>query len=107
MSVSLRMASNVKKLPLQRKQFLDAVASLLSFTALDLALRIFFSFKVGPSVLLYGTPWTRPEIKKKLDPKGADHDFAEKAQTVSWHKNVQPSYTKYFPNQGRVDYDEK
>lgn len=90
-------------LSLWKKVAFTAIVSLLAFAGVDLALRAFFSLRVGPSVFLYGTPWARPEVSKKLNPKGAEHQDRD---NVAFHDNAQENYTKYFPHQRRVDTDE-
>ena len=44
-----------------KKVVFSAIILLAGFSILELEMRIFFSFKVGPSVLLYGTPFSRQE----------------------------------------------
>lgn len=71
--------------------FKKLTLAFISFSAmtltLELGLRIYYAIKVGPSALTYGI----------IEPVN-NH-------TVSDHGNNKGSYTTYFPNQKRVDYD--
>jgi len=57
---------------------------------LELGLRLFFAFWVGPSVLMYGTTPDKYHVDN---------------HTVSDHGNELGGYSKYYPNQVRVDHD--
>jgi hypothetical protein len=71
------------------------VTCLAGLIAFELAWRIVFAFKVGPSVLLYGTHLERRQIDT-AKPGG---------RTAILHENALGNYSKYFPNQARSDYD--
>jgi lysophospholipase L1-like esterase len=94
-------------LSLRKKIFFYVIIVATAVVGVELALRIAFALRVGPSVVLYGTPWVQPRYQQKLDPKGTQARHFDKVQTVSYHDNVLTSYSKYFPNQARVDFDEK
>jgi lysophospholipase L1-like esterase len=66
--------------------------------------RVYFSTQVGPSVLLFGTPWSRHQ--ERFDPKGVEMKKAEDESTVAFHRNVTASYSKYYPNELLFDRDE-
>ncbi len=66
--------------------------------------RVYFSTQVGPSVLLYGTPWSR--LQERFDPKGVEMKKAEDESTVAFHQNVTANYSKYYPNERLFDRDE-
>jgi lysophospholipase L1-like esterase len=70
----------------------------------EAVLRVYFSVRVGPSVLLYGTPVSRHQAR--FDPKGANLRAAQTDSTVALHLNEVGDYSKYFPNQTRSDRDE-
>jgi hypothetical protein len=104
----------------QKRIFFSIVTLLLSFFILELFFRAFFSFYVGPSILFYGTPFhrkqvgatptsssqapeTRPEAKtfwRRMTP-----DEWLKRRNVETHPNELEGYSKYFPNQKRIDFD--
>jgi lysophospholipase L1-like esterase len=67
---------------------------LVSFLVLEVGFRAVLAFRVGPSVLYYGTPFQRQTIP------GAPTNH-----TVMQHANHQPGYTKFFPNEFKVDHD--
>ncbi|HET9360297.1 MAG TPA: SGNH/GDSL hydrolase family protein [Vicinamibacterales bacterium] len=66
--------------------------------------RAYFSTQVGPSVLLYGTPWSRHQ--EKFDPKGVEMKKAEDESSVAFHQNVTAGYSKYYPSELLFDRDE-
>ncbi len=66
-----------------------------SFLLLELGVRAWFSFRVGPDVLLWGTQWHRDRWQQKF----------MRGQNVFEHNNAQTGYSKYFPNQKRSDVD--
>ena len=71
---------------------------------LELVLRGFFSLKVGPDVMLFGTPWCcRDQVS--FDRKGAARKLNKQAHDVMYHTNVQNNYSKYRPYQKRVDHN--
>ena len=81
-------------------------AALVVVTALFLeaATRVFFSFSVGPRLLLYGTPWHRNQMKPS-DPTAADR-WADSVQNHQNHVGdyhayvrTETTYSKYFPHE--------
>lgn len=77
----------------------------------ELSLRAYFSVIAGPNVFFYGTRFGSPyrsidrdsyKKKKKAEIKAE----IEKNHSVMFHENVTSNYSKYFPNQERVDHDE-
>ncbi len=93
------------------------VLSVVSMLVSELALRSFFAFKVGPSVLLYGTRYSHDvrHFDEAFEPAArpdnpqfrANLKFRRENQdTVAWraHRTLR-GYTKYHPNQVRVDRD--
>ncbi|NND45691.1 MAG: hypothetical protein HKN58_10230, partial [Xanthomonadales bacterium] len=67
--------------------------ALASALLLEAGARVYFSVRVGPDVLLYGTRWHRDAIKARY----------MRGQNVFEHDNDQPGYSKYFPKQARRD----
>jgi hypothetical protein len=94
----------------REKKFLFYIITLLAFSLiLELSASTYFAFKVGPSVLLYGTrfhhkgiqvPETRPEAKNYVS--GLEWTIQ---RTVISHPNKLSGYSKYFQNQKRIDFD--
>ncbi len=104
----------------KKRLVFTVLAGLLSVSIAELGVRVLFAFKVGPSVLLYGTPFqrrqvlipaeaavqspgARPEAKTYL----ADKTWNEwtRVQTVALPGNESAGFVKYFPNQQRFDLD--
>jgi lysophospholipase L1-like esterase len=97
------------------------VLFLFVFGLIELAVRVYFSTVVGPSVLLYGTGLARQSVDPTdqqapavdtSQQKEAKHYLAtsKRAQwtnrTVEQHQNpVAGGYSKYYPNQSRFDFD--
>jgi len=77
-----------------RRITLYVVMLLVSFMVLEAGFRAVLAFRVGPSVLYYGTPFQRQNVPVKTD----NH-------TVMKHGNSQQGYTKFFPNELKVDHD--
>ena len=84
-----------------------AAAILATFLVIEVGTRVIFALRVGPSVLLYGTPFERLGAPKLLSDADASNERAEldRKHTVMVHRNEQRGYSKYYPNQERVDYD--
>lgn len=66
----------------------------ISLLVLEAGFRAILAVRVGPSVLYYGTPFQRHSFPLKSD----NH-------TVMQHGNAQSGYTKFFPNEVKVDHD--
>jgi hypothetical protein len=79
--------------PVRRMTFY-VVTLLVSFLVLEAGFRAVVAFRVGPSVLYYGTSFQRQNVPAKSD----NH-------TVMKHGNYQQGYTKFFPNELKVDHD--
>ena len=62
---------------------------------LEVGIRVYFSFRVGPDVLLYGTHWHRVATQARF----------MRGQNVFEHENKKAGYSKYFPYQARRDVD--
>jgi lysophospholipase L1-like esterase len=102
-----------------KKKLLFSVLTLAAtFLLLELCFRVFFAFYVGPSVLLYGTPFARKAVRvtpallaQKAEPEAKT--FMNKMTIEEWrqrrtvvtHPNELQGYSKYFPNQKRIDFD--
>jgi lysophospholipase L1-like esterase len=70
------------------------VMVLVSLLVIEAGFRAVLAFRVGPSVLYYGTPFQRQDVSAKPD----NH-------TVMKHGNSQQGYTKFFPNELKIDHD--
>ena len=79
--------------PVKRMTFY-VVMALVSFLVLEAGFRAVLAFRVGPSVLYYGTRFQRQNI-----PAASDN------HTVMKHGNLQQGYTKFFPHELKVDHD--
>lgn len=93
-----------KRLSLRKRIVFTVFMICIPFLFLEFAVRTYFSFQVGPRVMLYGTPWSR--YQAEFDPKGAGAREAEEESTVAFHDNVVANYSKYYPNQRLIDKDE-
>jgi len=103
----------------RKKILFSSITLLLMGLILELCFRVFFAFYVGPSVLLYGTPLARHEVqadsvsshKPETEPEAKT--FLQKMTKEEWnrlrnvevHPNEFLGYSKYFPNQKRIDFD--
>ena len=78
--------------------YLGMVSCLLFVALLELGLRIFFAFRVGPDLLLYGfvDPYRRV---------AAESSDINQWHSVQFHDNEQNGYSKYIPHQKRTDFD--
>ena len=87
---------------------------------LEMGARAYFAFRVGPSVLLYGTRFLRKQVQPASQSSIQDRgtkpeakiylsrmtkDEWSKRRTVITHANNLSGYSKYFPNQKRIDFD--
>ncbi|MGE0643752.1 MAG: SGNH/GDSL hydrolase family protein [Nitrospira sp.] len=70
------------------------VMVLISVLVLEGGFRAVLAFRVGPSVLFYGTPFHRHAMPGPT----TNH-------TVMQHGSHQPGYTKFFPNEVKGDHD--
>lgn len=70
------------------------VMGLVSLLVLEVGFRAVLAFRVGPSVLYYGTRFQRQNVPAQTD----NH-------TVMQHGNLQQGYTKFFPHELKVDHD--
>lgn len=93
-------------IPLQYLRPLAVVCGMVIYTLLliELALRGYFSLKVGPDVMLFGTPWCCKD-QVSFDKKGATRKLNQEAHDVMYHTNVQSNYSKYKPYQKRRDHN--
>lgn len=81
--------------------------ALFFFILLELGARAVLAVVVGPDVLWFGTPYCcGPDNRKIIDAVGLIKDAQATAHTVSVHENSSAGYSKYFPNQKRLDYDQ-
>ncbi len=69
----------------------------IGFSALllELGTRIYFSIRVGPEVMLWGTQWHRDAVRVRY----------LRGQDVFEHDDARQGYSKYHPNQARTDVD--
>jgi len=102
-----------------KKKIIFSIITLsISLIVLELCCRVFFAFYVGPSVLLYGTPFQRQEIKGSSSVSGHEKMATAKAilgkigrgewnkrRTVEIPQIEDKGYLKYFPNQKKNDFD--
>ena len=86
-----------------KKLIFSLILLFIIFFIAEAGLRVIFAFKVGPSVLWYGTSFFTKEMSAKTK-MGKWKDGSE--ITVGHHDNKSANYSKYFPNQVRHDTDE-
>jgi hypothetical protein len=81
---------------------------------LELTLRGYFAWRIGPRVLAYGTPWYRNAIsehrKEELIRQHALertgwHEYERTLNTASTHDNDRREYFKFFPNEKKYIKD--
>ena len=111
---------SIKRLSRIKKLLFSLVVLLALVLVLEAGFRVYFAFRVGPSVLLYGTSFARQRASSTRLDRGADTtevpeartfmatmsaDEWERRRTVISPPNELGGYTKYFPNQTRVDFD--
>jgi len=72
------------------------------FFTLELLIRIALSIRIGPDVLLYGTRF----CKRQVTPFER-WDYNRTKRTVETHENIVKKYSKYYPNQKRMDVNKK
>ncbi|MBH0207042.1 MAG: hypothetical protein HP495_00615 [Nitrospira sp.] len=77
-----------------RRMTFYVVMALVSFLVIEAGFRAVLAFRVGPSVLYYGTSFQRQNVPTVTD----NH-------TVMKHGNLQQGYTKFFPHELKVDHD--
>ncbi len=79
-----------------RKKLLVAVVScLLAMAVFEVGIRAVFAVQMGPRVLAYGTPLFRNDVEVDV----------EDPRWVAEHLNQSAGYTKYFPNERKIDRD--
>lgn len=110
----------IPSLPWKKRLLFSSFALLVTLLILELGIRAYFAYKVGPSVLLYGTRFhqgkilsasqssiqhraARPEAKE-VRAKMTRREWKNR-RTVITHPNKLDGYSKYFPNQKRFDFD--
>lgn len=83
---------------LRKYLYLGTISCLLFAVLLELGLRVFFAFRVGPDLLFYGfvDPYRRVE---------GDASDINRWHSVQFHDNEQKGYSKYVPHQKRTDFD--
>ena len=66
-----------------------------SLLLLELGVRVYFSVRVGPDIMLWGTQWQRERVQQRY----------MRGQNVFEHDNTRAGYSKYYPGQKRIDVD--
>lgn len=104
----------------KKKLAFSIITASTAFLLFELCFRVVFAFFVGPSVLLYGTPFARKEVtvtsssslqKPATEPEAKDYLYSmsqeewNKRRSVELHPNELRGYSKYYPNQKRLDFD--
>ncbi|MDA9981319.1 SGNH/GDSL hydrolase family protein [Gammaproteobacteria bacterium] len=82
------------------------ITLVICFLLVEGALRVHFARNVGTRVLAYGTPWYRNEMEmqREKDRKTYQRKYY-KDRTVELHEKPQENYTKFFPNEVKLDQD--
>lgn len=68
-------------------------------------LRVILALRIGPDLLLYGTPYSQSVIGEGWQKGVSKEEFYEDRHNVASHANAQKNYSKYFPQQRRSDTD--
>ena len=79
----------------RKKVVLVGIACVLAFVLFEIGVRTVFALQMGPRVLVYGTPFFRNNVEVE----------AEDTRWVAEHLNESVGYTKYFPNERKIDRD--
>ena len=110
----------MQRLTCKKKALFSTVGLLALCLILEIGARAYFASKVGPSVLLYGSRFARRQIQPvsqsyiqhpKTKPEAKNYRSRmsknewHKRRTVITHSYELNSYSKYFPNQERIDFD--
>lgn len=82
------------------------VTTIITLVMIEAILRIILAIRIGPDLLLYGTPYSKTVIGEDWQKGVAQDEFYEKKHNVASHENIQKNYSKYFPGQQRSDTDE-
>jgi len=93
-----------KRIPLFKRIVFYVIMICLPLVLVETLVRSYFAFRVGPDVLLYGTPFSKHQ--EEFDPKGTIQRKAKKTTTVAFHEMDVGGYAKYYPHQKRNDQDE-
>lgn len=102
------MSAAAPRLPAPKLWLFRLVILLLPFVVLELALRGWLAFRVGPDLLLYGTPFARGAYAFDRSAKErAELDRFREQRDLIDHDNFVGGHFKYFPGQERHDFDEK
>ena len=72
------------------------------FVALEIGLRVFFVIQTGHRAFLYGTEGYRNHVIQQKQ-KARDNWYRKRDITVELHKNDLEGYSKFFPNEVKVD----
>lgn len=80
--------------------------SLFIVFSVELGLRAYFALKVGPRLMYYGTASHRNWVKADKE-KGIKSwkDKNYKNRTVELHRNVDSGYSKFYPNEKKLEQD--
>ncbi len=87
----------IAQVPRIRRVSFYVAMLLISLLVIEAGFRAVLAFRVGPRVLLYGTSFQR-----QLMPATVPAD-----QVASKHTNTQQGYTKFFPNEVKVHFDNR
>jgi len=94
----------------KKKVIFSFLTFLVSVVVLEMTARVYFAFKVGPRVLLYGTSFHRKEIKLSVNAAAKKPEIKtykkimskqelRKRRTIQDHDNKGDGYSKYYPYQ--------
>ncbi len=100
--------------PLSRKKkfMFSMIMVFMVLTSMELIIRILVATRTGPGVLLYGTRFhsgSRPSRRDEIHLIPAKKALRTTIQhrNVAYDGNEKPQYSKYFPNEKKVDVDER
>ena len=81
-----------KGLSWKKKLTLIVIISVVTALMIEVGARVVFAVKVGPKALLYGTSYQRSKEVKQEN------------HTVQQHESELGGYSKYFPNEEKIDH---
>lgn len=86
--------------------FYVLVIAVFLVVSAEIILRVIYSFKIGPSIMLYGTRFSQEFVtEEQKESREERREWVQNHHNVMFHDNIQEGYTKYFPNQHRVTHD--
>ena len=82
------------------KKIINALTTtLITLFIIEALLRVILGIRVGPDLLLYGTPWQITSLTDDWQGGLSEEEYFAERHNVSFHDNVQDNYSKYHPHE--------